>query len=271
MKKVILFPIICLMANIAATQNLAVQYTVSSTSIKDGKSKTEDTYVLVSDGQRSMFYNPEKWTVDSLMSTPEGKNAVQMQAMAQLAAGKPLKALAKGYYICKNADGTITSYRDEPFIGKVCYTEPLGGIDWQLTGDSTKTVLGYECQPARCDYHGRTWNVLFTTDIPLQEGPWKLCGLPGVILEAEADGGVYSFKATVIGMTNESIPEIVDKDQYDKTERIKFLKEKRDVADHALERMNARFGNVKVTSADGRPITKINASREVIDFIETDY
>ena len=60
-------------------------------------------------------------------------------------------------------------------------------IDWTLS-DHTVTVGGYLCKTATCQLYGRTWTVRYAEDIPTTAGPWKLCGLPGLILEAEADG-----------------------------------------------------------------------------------
>ncbi len=65
-------------------------------------------------------------------------------------------------------------------------------IDWTLSGD-TVTVGGYLCKTATCQFHGRQWTVRYAEDIPTTAGPWKLCGLPGLILEAEADGGIHRF------------------------------------------------------------------------------
>lgn len=65
-------------------------------------------------------------------------------------------------------------------------------IDWKLSND-TVTVGGYLCKTATCQFHGRQWTVRYAEDIPTTAGPWKLCGLPGLILEAEADGGIHRF------------------------------------------------------------------------------
>jgi P pilus assembly chaperone PapD len=35
--------------------------------------------------------------------------------------------------------------------------------------------------------------VRYSEDIPTSAGPWKLCGLPGLVLKAEADGGIHRF------------------------------------------------------------------------------
>lgn len=56
--------------------------------------------------------------------------------------------------------------------------------DWQLIPDSTTTIIGYPCQLAKTNFKGRTWLAWYAEDIPVSEGPWKLCGLPGLILRA---------------------------------------------------------------------------------------
>lgn len=56
--------------------------------------------------------------------------------------------------------------------------------DWQLIPDSTTTIIGYHCQLAKTNFKGRTWLAWYAEDIPVSEGPWKLCGLPGLILRA---------------------------------------------------------------------------------------
>ena len=67
-------------------------------------------------------------------------------------------------------------------------------IDWTLT-DDTVNIGGYLCKTATCQLHGRQWTVRYCEDIPTTAGPWKLCGLPGLIVEAEADG-IHRFTLT---------------------------------------------------------------------------
>ena len=70
--------------------------------------------------------------------------------------------------------------------------EERESIAWRLNED-TLTVAGYKCKTATCQLHGRKWTALYSEDIPTSAGPWKLHGLPGLVLKAEADEGVHRF------------------------------------------------------------------------------
>lgn len=77
------------------------------------------------------------------------------------------------------------------------YTEPMNGISWTLeNGDSV--VCGYRCGKASAVLRGRKWTVWYTLDIPVSDGPWKLHGLPGLILKADEQKGDFSFEAISI-------------------------------------------------------------------------
>lgn len=89
---------------------------------------------------------------------------------------------------------------------KICqdwfrYDEDIPAFDWYLT-DSVTNVLGYQCRSAKCKFRGREWMVFYTEDIPLADGPWKLCGLPGLIMKASDEKGHYTFEC--IGIKSKS-------------------------------------------------------------------
>lgn len=107
------------------------------------------------------------------------------------------------------------------------YEEDWEKPHWEIL-DSAKVILDYPCQLAVTSYRGRTWFAWFTQDIPIEEGPWKLCGLPGLILEAYDAKQDYHFTATSLRNSNLQDVGIYDYKarDYAKTDRIKFLREK---------------------------------------------
>lgn len=73
------------------------------------------------------------------------------------------------------------------------YTEKVTAPEWRILADSTKRIGAYSCTLARASYMGREWQVWYTQEIPSSAGPWKLWGLPGLILEAKDMEGIFEF------------------------------------------------------------------------------
>ena len=63
------------------------------------------------------------------------------------------------------------------------YSEPIPALQWKIEGKDS-VIAGYHCQAATTSLRGCRWRAWFTLDIPVSDGPWKLCGLPGMILKA---------------------------------------------------------------------------------------
>ena len=77
-------------------------------------------------------------------------------------------------------------------LGTYKYEEPIKELKWTIRNETLDT-LGYHCTMATCTYAGREYKAWFTEEIPLSYGPWKLGGLPGLIIKAETIDGDYSF------------------------------------------------------------------------------
>jgi hypothetical protein len=56
-------------------------------------------------------------------------------------------------------------------------------INWHISGDKAN-FAELHCQKATCHFKGRDYTAWFCPDLPVGVGPWKLNGLPGVIVEA---------------------------------------------------------------------------------------
>jgi len=67
---------------------------------------------------------------------------------------------------------------------------PTPEIAWTLT-DDTLTIGGYYCQTATCKFRGVEWHVCYTEEIPSSAGPWRLRGLPGLIVKAENEAHTF--------------------------------------------------------------------------------
>lgn len=65
-------------------------------------------------------------------------------------------------------------------------------IKWKI--DKEKQNVGeYKIQKATTEFGGRKWTAWFTSEIPLQDGPYKFHGLPGLIVKIEDEEKNYSW------------------------------------------------------------------------------
>lgn len=70
-------------------------------------------------------------------------------------------------------------------------------INWKLHPEFI-AVLNYKAQKATADFGGRKWTAWFTKDIPIQDGPYKFSGLPGLIVKIEDNTASHQFILTGI-------------------------------------------------------------------------
>ena len=66
-------------------------------------------------------------------------------------------------------------------------------IDWKILPNKEK-IGEWNVQKAEADFAGRHWIAWFSTDIPIQEGPYKFYGLPGLIVKVEDQSGFHKME-----------------------------------------------------------------------------
>lgn len=277
MKKIVLLMMLCLYAvssNAQENADILVNYDYTSPNLSTGKVESKSQYMLLANGTASKFYSPQTQYLDSLESTPQGKAALKEITFAAVKNGDYDKIPKRNgsFYVTKSA-GRLRSY-DSAGTTKYVVDEAVPDINWEIC-DSIKTILGYECTKAIADFHGRKWTVWFTPEIPIQSGPWKLLGLPGIILEANADNQ-YIFTATGLQQSRQPITDVPMAENYEKTNRINYLKAKRSFIDNPFGTIDAQYGGVTVSVIDekGNSVDtsqRLYVTRDVADFIETDY
>ena len=83
----------------------------------------------------------------------------------------------------------IAKFGGDTFVTDGTFEAP----NWEIQ-DETKEIGGYHCQKATTDFKGRTYTAWFTMDLPFSHGPWKLQGLPGLILQASDSKKEVNFE-----------------------------------------------------------------------------
>jgi GLPGLI family protein len=123
--------------------------------------------------------------------------------------------------------GKLSMYA-QVFLSYYRVDEYIPNIQWKLINDSVKYILGYKCQLAKTTFRGRDWYAWYTLDIPVGLGPWKLSGLPGLILETSDDKNFISFTAVSLkqhGIRPVMFLNYLD-NKFEKITREKYLKAK---------------------------------------------
>ena len=122
---------------------------------------------------------------------------------------------------------------------------------WQMI-EETDTILGYVCQKACLTYAGRDYTAWFTTEIPINDGPWKFWGLPGLILKVVDKEEQFEWVA--IGLENIDGDIVMNKGDYEKANPTQF----RDFINRATSSIMVSFYNngVLYMTNKERPYTK---------------
>ncbi len=110
-------------------------------------------------------------------------------------------------------------------------------INWKITKD-TASFAGIHCKKALTNFKGRKYTAWYAPEMPFASGPWKLNGLPGLIIEAYDDKKEVRFEFA--GLDNLKKEKLT-------TEQVATLK---------LYEKNEFFGSVIILPIDAKKTTR---------------
>ena len=198
------------------------------------KNELRDDLLILQIGKEvSKCYSYYTFQCDSLRRTPDGAKVwseLFRRATEKDGIYGDFPHVRMSTYVYKNYPTGQMTITDRISLQDYCYVDSLHTQTWTM-GDSTREVLGYTCQQATADFRGRRWTAWFATDIPISDGPWKLGGLPGLILEAYDEGQQHVF--TAVGLERVKDELIIfnrpfrGNHRFEQTNRLEFLRMER--------------------------------------------
>ncbi|QOW09855.1 GLPGLI family protein [Kaistella flava (ex Peng et al. 2021)] len=120
--------------------------------------------------EKSEFFSQTKLASDSLLAEADrtGKYAMSFKDMNNT------------YKIIKSINGEVVYENTELEMGRIVIKDDRK-INWKILKDK-KQINNYTVQKAKAFFAGREWEAWFTTEIPINDGPYKFHGLPGFIV-----------------------------------------------------------------------------------------
>lgn len=145
-------------------------------------------------------------------------------------------------------------FTKERIITNYLIEEKVPTINWKISKD-TASFSGVKCQKATTYFKGRNWIAWFAPELPFQSGPWKLNGLPGLIIEAHDEKNEVKF-------------------QFAGIDKVSNEEEKPKEAEQTVTMANGSTGLIKFAGIDGNsylgseiklPIDAVKTSQKEID------
>ncbi|AMR40707.1 GLPGLI family protein [Elizabethkingia anophelis] len=163
----------------AQNQKFVYEYKFVPDSTNTSDIKSEITHLEITP-KGSVFYSYEVYKSDSLAKADLEK---QLKATGAINVKSGMrKGLFRDKILKTYPDFKIT--QESSTTGKALKIIDDRKLTWKILPDKQKTG-NYETQKAEVDFAGRKWTAWFTTEVPIQDGPYKFHGLPGFIVKIE--------------------------------------------------------------------------------------
>jgi GLPGLI family protein len=204
------------------------------------KQRKEEMALLI--GKKvSKFYSYTMFLYDSIIATGAPVVITTTVNNVTHSYSNPLysnyKVTINQFKIYKNySDNKITLV--DHSLGNYLYEEDIPIQNWKIQHD-TAIISGYKCRKATCTFRGRDYEAWFTNEIPVNSGPYKFGGLPGLIVQIGDTKLHHTFQLIKIERTHELI--MFEKRDYVKTNREDYTKRLRKFFLDPIEFFDAMF------------------------------
>lgn len=196
MKRLILLSMMCLVTITSTAQEThVIEPSILEVRYEVTHEKDKDMFALRCGKNVSQYFSVGKLRDDSLRASPDPAiSQIPLDEMMEEAMHRddpskrrPSSPCHSDYLYWNLSVGKVSVYTSV-FGSKYVIEEETPTMEWEIYEDSVQTIIGYECHKAVMKFRGREWAVWYADEIPVSLGPWKLNGLPGIILQAECDG-----------------------------------------------------------------------------------
>jgi len=174
----------------------------------------------------------------------------------------PLPMSAIFYSIFKTPSNGKLMCLEHTLDGMFRYEESLDLFNWQLTSD-TATIAGYKAQKAITNFGGRKWVAWFSPELPINDGPYKFNGLPGLILKISDTQNHYVFDFISIEKPTEKLMIDYIKKDFIKTTKQKFFRSKDYFREDIINRVQEKGASSDAQQRAARNAKKRNNPLEL--------
>ncbi len=223
-EKVIFFLFIFFATNNLKAQNYQITYEVQFKPVKEKDSLVKEYMALKVIKNKSIFYSLNKEKIDSLVSKFDYKEVSAISnSFLRI---KVFKNFSKDFCTIGGNFNQFNYWYSEK---KVNY------YNIKKYGK----YKDYIVDEAFADFGKRNWHLLFTNEIPINDGPYIFSGLPGLVVKAESLDGDYNFELIEIKKLIDQGELMESKQNINKDKLIKNIKDFiKDPASHQINFKN---------------------------------
>ncbi len=169
-------------------QTIQVEYLVR-VNANNKVATTESKYLLEIKNNQSVFYNLNPDLAQYIYA--ENPSLVQMGSKTMVSLDDRTYQQVSNYKVFKDYIANEI-YSDKSIMGKsFVINDTIPNIQWNIDFQKDTVILNYPCKRATATFRGREYEAYFSAEVYPFGGPWKLDGLPGIILSARSLDGYF--------------------------------------------------------------------------------